>query len=86
VIKRLGRPAPAPDPASLAERSDIIRAMRKLPTRQAAALVLRHFHGYSNREIAAALGVPEQTIASRLGAARRHLQVTLSDLRKPKNG
>jgi RNA polymerase sigma-70 factor, ECF subfamily len=86
VIKRLGKPPAPPDPASLAERSDLIRAMRKLPTKQAAALVLRHYHGYSNREIAAALGVPEQTIASRLGAARKHLQVTLADLRKPKNG
>jgi RNA polymerase sigma-70 factor, ECF subfamily len=86
VIKRLGKPTPPPDPASLAERSDLIRAMRKLPTKQAAALVLRHYHGYSNREIAAALGVPEQTIASRLGAARKQLQVTLADLRKPKNG
>jgi RNA polymerase sigma-70 factor (ECF subfamily) len=51
--------------------------MKKLPTKQAAALVLRHYHGYSNREIAAALGVPEQTVASRLAAARKHLQAVL---------
>jgi RNA polymerase sigma factor (sigma-70 family) len=51
--------------------------MKKLPTKQAAALVLRHFHGYSNREIAAAIGVPEQTVASRLGAARKQLQAVL---------
>jgi RNA polymerase sigma-70 factor (ECF subfamily) len=51
--------------------------MKKLPTKQAAVLVLRHYHGYSNREIAAALGVPEQTVASRLGAARKHLQAVL---------
>jgi RNA polymerase sigma factor (sigma-70 family) len=51
--------------------------MRKLPTKQAAALVLRHYHGYTNREIATALAVPEQTIASRLSAARRQLQATL---------
>jgi RNA polymerase sigma-70 factor (ECF subfamily) len=86
LVKRLGRPHPPPDPASLAERFDIASAMRKLPTKQAAALVLRHYHGYSNREIALALGVPEQTIASRLGAARKQLQVTLVDLRKTKNG
>lgn len=77
LIRRLGRPAPPADPAALAERSDVVRAMRKLPTKQAAALVLRHHHGYTNREIATALGVPEQTIASRLGAARRQLQATL---------
>ncbi len=86
VIKRLGRPATPPDPASVAESSDLINAMRRLPTKQAAALVLRHYHGYSNREIAAALGVPEQTVASRLAAARRQLQVTLGDLRKTNVG
>jgi RNA polymerase sigma-70 factor (ECF subfamily) len=77
VIKRLGRPVPPPDPANLVERSDLVRALRKLPAKQAAALVLRHYHGYSNREIAAALGVPDQTVASRLAAARKQLQAVL---------
>jgi len=77
LVRRLGRPAPGPDPAMVAERSDLIKAMKRLPTRQAAALVLRHYHGYSNREIAAALGIPEQTVASRLAAARKHLQAVL---------
>ena len=85
VIKRLGRPVPSADPASVAERSEIMAALKKLPTKQAAALVLRHYHGYSNREIGAALGIPEQTVASRLGAARKQLQVTLAHL-GPKNG
>lgn len=77
LVRRLGRPAPGPDPSLVAERSDLLAAMKKLPSKQAAALVLRHYHGYSNREIAAALGVPEQTVASRLGAARKHLQAVL---------
>ena len=77
LVRRLGRPSPGPDPAVTAERSDLFDAMKKLPPRQAAALVLRHYHGYSNREIAAALGVPEQTVASRLGAARKQLQAVL---------
>ena len=77
LVRRLGRPAPGPDPSTAAERSDLIRAMQKLPTKQAAALVLRHFHGYSNREIASAIGVPEQTVASRLAAARKQLQAVL---------
>ncbi|HXI96405.1 MAG TPA: RNA polymerase sigma factor [Candidatus Acidoferrum sp.] len=82
LVKRLGRPAPTPDPSTLAERSDLIRELRKLPTKQAAALVMRHYHGYSNVEIAAALGVPEQTVASRLAAARKQLQVTLAGERQ----
>jgi RNA polymerase sigma-70 factor (ECF subfamily) len=77
MVRRLGRPPQGPDPAVAAERSDLIAAMKKLPTKQAAVLVLRHYHGYTNREIAAALGVPEQTVASRLGAARNHLQAVL---------
>jgi RNA polymerase sigma-70 factor (ECF subfamily) len=79
VIKRLGKPAPPPDPSTLAERSDMVRALRKLPPKQAAALVLRHYHGYTNREIAAALGVPDQTVASRLAAARAQLQAVLGN-------
>jgi RNA polymerase sigma factor (sigma-70 family) len=77
LVRRLGRPAAGPDPSAVAERSDLVRAMKKLPTKQAAALVLRHYHGYTNREIAAALGVPEQTVASRLAAARKQLQAVL---------
>ena len=77
LVRRLGRPAPVADPADVAERSDLFQALKKLPTRQAAALVLRHHHGYTNREIAAALGVPEPTVASRLAAARKQLQAVL---------
>jgi RNA polymerase sigma-70 factor (ECF subfamily) len=84
LVRRLGRPSPPPDPTALAERSDLIRALRKLPTKQAAALVLRHFHGYTNREIAASLGVPDQTVASRLTAARKQLQAALKDTREQK--
>lgn len=77
IVRRLGRPAPGPDPSLVAERSELLAALKKLPPKQAAALVLRHYHGYTNREIAAAIGVPEQTVASRLGAARKQLQATL---------
>lgn len=59
--------------AAAADRSDLMRALQALPPRQAAAIVLRHLHGYSNREIAAALDVPERTVASRLAAARARL-------------
>jgi RNA polymerase sigma-70 factor (ECF subfamily) len=77
IVRRLGRPGPGPDPALMAEQSDVFKAIQKLPTKQAAALVLRHYHGYSNREIGAALGIPEQTVASRLAAARKQLQAVL---------
>lgn len=79
LIKRVGRPAPPPSPATIVENSELARALRKIPAKQAAALVLRHYHGYTNREIAAALGIPERTVASRLAAAKVRLQVELAD-------
>ena len=74
VLRRIGRPAPPPDPALTAERSEIVDAIRTLPPKQAAAIVLRHYHGYSNREIAVALDIPERTVASRLATARARLR------------
>jgi RNA polymerase sigma-70 factor, ECF subfamily len=70
TIRRLGRPAHAPGADAGLE---LIDALRRLPPREAAVIVLRHYQGYSNREIAFALGAPESTVASRLAAAKRHL-------------
>jgi RNA polymerase sigma-70 factor, ECF subfamily len=81
VIRRLGVPA-APDPTETST-SELLRELRALPPKQAAALVLRHVHGYTNREIAHALGVPERTVASRLAAARARLQDRLGWMRVP---
>ena len=81
VIRRLGVPA-APDPTETST-PELLRELRALPPKQAAALVLRHVHGYTNREIAHALGVPERTVASRLAAARARLQDRLGWMRVP---
>lgn len=72
VLRRLGRPV-EPDPAGLAIGGDLIRELRRLPPRQQAVIVLRHLHGYSNREIAAAMNEPESTVATRLMTAKRSL-------------
>ncbi len=69
VIRRIGRPELAPDPQDQIERRDLAEALSKLPPKQAAAIVLRHYHGYTNRAIAQALGIPERTVASRLAVA-----------------
>ncbi|HYR48220.1 MAG TPA: RNA polymerase sigma factor [Candidatus Polarisedimenticolia bacterium] len=84
VIQRLGRPTLPADPGSVAERSDLFNALRKLPPKQAAAIVLRHHHGYTNREIAAALEIPERTVASRLIAAKARLRQILDS--EPRKG
>ena len=77
VIRRLGRPKEA-DPTEVVQ-PDLARELRALPPKQAAALVLRHLHGFTNREIAAAIGIPERTVASRLAAAKARLSVRLGD-------
>jgi len=77
VIRRLGRPR-EPDPTELVQ-PDLIRELRALPQKQATALLLRHMHGFTNREIAAALGIPERTVASRLAAAKSQLRARLGD-------
>jgi RNA polymerase sigma-70 factor, ECF subfamily len=71
-------PSDVPGPDAMGD-PDLLAELRALPPKQAAALVLRYLHGYSNREIAQALGVPERTIASRLAAARGKLQTRLAD-------
>lgn len=54
--------------------SDLGRALGRLKLEEAAIVILRHHHGYSNREIATALGVPESTISSRLVSAKSKLR------------
>jgi RNA polymerase sigma factor (sigma-70 family) len=76
LVRRLGRPA-EDDPADHALGGDLLRELRRLPAKQAAAVVLRHLHGYTNREIAAALGVPESTVATRLMTAKATLRARL---------
>jgi DNA-directed RNA polymerase specialized sigma24 family protein len=43
--------------------------------------VLRHLHGYSNREIGAILGLPESTVATRLADAKKTLRARLDPVR-----
>jgi RNA polymerase sigma-70 factor, ECF subfamily len=78
LVRRLGLPAQR-DPADDALGSDLLRELRALPPKQAAALVLRHVHGYTNREIGQSLGIPERTVASRLIRARALLRQRLGD-------
>jgi RNA polymerase sigma-70 factor (ECF subfamily) len=70
----------------LAENSDLAAALAKLPPKQAAVIVLRHYHGYTNRAIANALGIPERTVASRLAVAKERLRRILKDSYGPQAG
>lgn len=78
IVRRLGRPASATrDPADEATEPDLLAALRAIKPKLAAAIVLRHYHGYNNREIAAALGVSERTVGARLQQAGAQLRAEL---------
>ena len=81
LIRRLGVPV-QPDPTEAPVNSELLSELHALPPKQAAAVVLRYFHGYSNREIGQALGVPERTVASRLIRARARLHERLGGARE----
>ena len=78
LVRRLGRPETGSDPADV-DRHALLAALRRLPPEQAAVIVLRHLHGHTHREIAAALGVPESTVGWRLAAAKARLAEHLGD-------
>ncbi len=77
LLRRVGRPSGGADPALVATKPDLLTALRSIPPKLAAAIVLRHYHGYNNREIAAALGVSERTIGTRLSQAAERLRPLL---------
>ena len=81
ILRRLGRPASPltrrwwrPGPTSSPPYARFRRSL-------AAAIVLRYYHGYNNREIAAALGVSERTIGTRLNQAAARLRPLLEESR-----
>jgi RNA polymerase sigma-70 factor (ECF subfamily) len=78
VLRRLGRPAVGIDPADVALGRDLSAALKELAPKLRAALVLRHYHGYTNREIAVALGVSERTINKRLRVASARMRRLLT--------
>ena len=83
LLRRLGKPAGSADPAHVAVQPDLLTALRSIPPKLAAAIVLRHYHGYNNREIAAALGVSERTIGTRLSQAAERLRALLGESAAP---
>lgn len=68
-------PVDAPD---LDDRVDVIAALRRLPDRQREVVALHHLADLAVDEIAAALGVPEGTVKSRLKRGRDALAADLS--------
>jgi RNA polymerase sigma-70 factor (ECF subfamily) len=78
VDRVLSRSAPDLDPG-LIVRPDIAEALKRLPAREAAAVMLRHYHGYSRKEVAEMLGLTERAVSMRLSRARAILLQELGE-------
>ena len=56
---------------------DLVAALRRLDVRTRSALLLHSVDGYTHREIAAILSVPEGTVASWISRGRAALRADL---------
>lgn len=93
VTRRRGRSgslpqdAAATDPAAAPEKSmvrderqrDVLAAVQALPALYREPFVLRHLNGWSYRDISEAMGMPVDTVETRLVRARRFLRESLKD-------
>lgn len=68
----------APDhAAAIADRDQLERAFQRLPVDHRAVVVLKHYAGLSNEEIAEALDIPEGTVRSRLHYSLKTMRAAL---------
>ena len=70
-------PSPSDPMATVADRDRLDRGFRRLPTDQRAIVVLHHYLGWSQPEIASALAIPLGTVKSRLFYATRALRAAI---------
>lgn len=61
------------------DHSDLFEAVMALPAKYRAAIYLYYYEGYSTRELAAILSVPEATVRTRLARGRERLKKTLTE-------
>ena len=64
-------------PVYAVENEPLWRALRALPSRQRAVIVLRYYDGLSEAEIAATLGVSQGTVKSQASKAMTSLRLRL---------
>ena len=83
------QPSLDPLPDLVAEESEARRsiweAVRSLSPKQRAAVVLRYYHGFSEAEMAIALGCRRGTVKSRLHSALRQLESLLRERGTPQS-
>ena len=64
---------------SVDERLDIEREMLKLTPSQRCAVYLYYFEGYSVKETARIMGLPDGTVKSHLSRARKTIRINLGE-------
>ena len=60
-------------------RAEVRAALQELPAAQREALLLAYFGGYTQREVAALVGVPLGTVKTRMAAGMRKMKAALRD-------
>src|SRR6516165_5576059 len=79
VAEVAGRAAMTEDPACQVDDRDAVwRALRELPPRQRAVIVLRYYEDLTEAEIAAVMGVSTGTVKSQAAHALRRLGTVLA--------
>lgn len=68
--------APVAEPHAVPGHDDsgVMAALKRLPEREQAVVVLAVLEGYAEREVAQALGIPTGTVKSRLARAKAKLR------------
>ena len=75
--RRFSPPQDAPAPHAPEDTTELLDALRHLPPKQRAALVLHYYGGYKTREIAGILGSSAATVRVHLSAGRKRLRELL---------
>jgi RNA polymerase sigma factor (sigma-70 family) len=81
-----GEPAPEQRVAARQELKQLQAALDALPPRCRQAIILRRVHGYSQREVAQAMGIKEETVESQLVKGMRLITDTIAEQNVPPVG